>query len=102
MILCAALKILIRDKDGDIDNYIVIPCHRHHEGFAILTKLNMKLYDEARSNGDIVQGFISTDNNFYNREEALKEFLSCGQASAEDRQRIKVRGYTKLYSEDLY
>ena len=91
MIVCAALR-LVNDKRD-----IVIPCHRHHNGYAILRDL---VFDYHTF--DVIEGFIDSRNNFLNRKEALIHWNMCGQSSAEDRHRKAQRGEDELFSEDLY
>ena len=87
MILCAAVKY----KD------IVIPCHRHCDGYEILYKLDAEDY---RIN--TIEGFITTKNEFLNREKALEEAIHCAQLSAVVIQNKQDNFETELYSEDLY
>ena len=87
MILCAAIKY----KD------IVIPCHRHCNGYEILYKLGIKDY---RNN--IETGFITTKNEFLNRKDAFNHAIECGQLSAVTRQYKREKFEADLYSEDLY
>ena len=87
MILCAAVKY----KD------LVIPCHRHCDGYEILYTLKAENY---RTN--TVQGFITTKNEFLNRQEAFLDAMACGQLSATTRQHKQDIFEIELYSEDLY
>ena len=87
MILCAALKL----------NDVIIPCHRHHNGYEILHELGVKNY-----RGNIEEGFITTKNEFLNRKDAFNHAIECGQLSAVTRQYKREKFETELYSEDLY
>ena len=88
MILCAAVKY----KD------IVIPCHRHCDGYEILYKLHAN--SEYRVN--TIEGFITIRNEFLDRKEAFIDAMACGQLSAVTRQYKQDNFETELYSEDLY
>ena len=87
MILCAAVKY----KD------IVIPCYRHCDGYEILHELNA---EDCRIN--TIEGFITTKNEFLNRQKALEEAIHCAQLSAVVIQQKQENFETELYSEDLY
>ena len=87
MILCAAVKY----KD------IVIPCHRHMNGYEILYELGIKDY---RNN--LEEGFITVKNEFLNRRDAFIDAMSCGQLNAVTRQYKQDKFEIDLYSEDLY
>ena len=91
MIICTALK-LVNNKQN-----IVIPCHRHFNGYEILRDLMIDYHAF-----DITEGFIDHQNNFLNRKEALQHWNMCGQSSAEDRQRKAKLKEDELFSEDLY
>ena len=87
MILCAAIKY----KD------IVIPCHRHCDGYEILHKFNVKDYFD-----NVEEGFIATNGTFLNRKDAFVDAINCGQLSAVTRQYKRDGSEADLYSEDLY
>lgn len=94
MILCAAL--LIENKETNIRE--ILPCRRHGDGinFFYATDLNDKWRIKT-------EGFIDTENNFYDREDALGHARICGQLSATTREYKRERSETReLYSEDLY
>lgn len=91
MIICAALRLVNNKQD------IVIPCHRHHNGYEILRDLVIDYHKF-----DIIEGFIDHQNKFLNRKEAFVHWNMCGQSSAEDRQRKFKTEEIELYSEDLY
>lgn len=99
MIVCAALKVYLRDKDGEICDAIILPCYRHHEGLTTLHKLNPEL---ASHKLDIQQGFMNNYGNFVDRETALIDFVASGQTSASLREWMDKRHQTMLFSEDLY
>ena len=87
MILCAAVKY----KD------IVIPCHRHCDGYEILYKLNIKDY-----RGNTIEGFIATNGTFLDRKEAFVGAIDSGQLSEVTRQYKREKNESELFSEDLY
>ena len=87
MIICAALK-LVNNKQN-----IVIPCHRHFNGYEILRDLMIDYHAF-----DITEGFIDHQNKFLNRKEALQHWNMCAQSSAEDRQRKAKLKEDELFS----
>ena len=93
MIVCAALQ-LQHIFEG---TKIIIPCCRHYHGFEILHDLNIDKNYYA-----MIQGFITQDNVFMNRNDAYLHAKSCGQIPAQLRHDKALRNQTELYSEDLY
>ena len=93
MILCAALMV----KLPDIADPVVVPCHRHGEGMQML-----HIFDPEHRYKIMEQGFITTDNRFMNRVEALKHAVDCGQLSVSTLWYKADRKDNELYSEDLY
>lgn len=91
MILCAALKL--HDSLSDI----ILPCHRHHDGYHILRDL-----DVDWKQFEITQGFITSSGDFLDRVEAYTEAKRCGQISAQARHDKAMTGVEELFSEDLY
>lgn len=92
MIVCAALLI----KDPVMGEDIVLPCHRHADGFYLLHYF-------GRSKTDVTeQGFIDHRGCFYTRAGAFQHAIECGQLSATARYFKQERGEEELYSEDLY
>lgn len=53
-------------------------------------------------NKDIIEGFLDSENNFYDRTEAFKHALKCGQLSMATRWYKRDNREIELYSEDLY
>lgn len=49
-----------------------------------------------------IEGFLDSKDNFYDRAEAFKHALECGQLSASTRQCKRDNREIELYSEDLY
>jgi hypothetical protein len=77
----------------NIKEGIVICGHRHFNCLAQMIVLFGKYQSEA---GKEVQGFLTSENRFVNREEAMKIFKKA-------RQRLKEPIYGKqLFSENLY
>ena len=91
MILCAALKL--HDSLSDI----ILPCHRHHDGYDILRDL-----DVDWKQFEITQGFITSSGDFLDRIEAYTEAKRCGQISTQARHDKVEKGQFELFSEDLY
>lgn len=91
MILCAALKL--HDTLSDI----VLPCHRHSDGYHILRDL-----DKDCKDFEITEGFITSFGDFLDRKESYQEAIRCGQLGASARYHKGQKGEYELYSEDLY
>jgi len=82
----AAVKIYDKKQDKTWN----IPCHRHCDAFLIL-----KEFGYTRNDYEILeQGFLDSEDNFYNRCEARKNAIESGQ--------IQTSEYSELYSEDLW
>ena len=108
MIICPALKLEAFDEYRET----LVPCHRHHNGYAIL----YHLMGNRRYKGHVLEGFMNHRGEFLTREEAYKEAKDCGQISLSlwdykwGRNEIKVDPDSDdiseregvLYSEDLY
>lgn len=92
MIVCAALLI----KDPVMGEDIVLPCHRHADGFYLLQYFGRSKTDVAE------QGFIDHRGAYLSRSEAFQHAIECGQLSATARYFKLQRGETELFSEDLY
>lgn len=99
MIVCAALHILM-EKDN-LDDIIVCGLH-HSDCYYTLFHLNPDLSKDARKNGRITEGFITTDNHFLDRYQAYQHAIECGQLSAQLRHDKSEKKEIALYSEDLY
>lgn len=106
-ILCAAIWF----KDGlkhenqpkNIDNGYVICGRRHHNCFTTLAILKgIKTRYEYEGN---IQGFLTTDDMFVNRNEAAHIALDCGQIKTIDNNDKWIDtdwSKVQLFSEDLY
>lgn len=95
-VLCAACKFLLGGEE------IITTGYRHDQAIAVGDKYfwNWKTYSKLEDYFDYthfrmteVQGFLTTQNRFVDREEAAKIAYSAGQIASPK---------TKLYSEDLY
>ena len=94
-ILCAAIWYSnwpVKDSHGpiNIDKGIVICGPRHHNVISVYKLLTGKC-----TNGDDIQGFMTTHRRFVDRIEAAKIAIRCEQIS-------KLECPPELYSEDLY
>jgi hypothetical protein len=89
MIIAAAIKI------GDVVTFIPAPA-RHHHVLHSLAKSFKGRTDEGYTKE--VQGFLTSEGLFLDREEAFNEAVYCGQLKR------KPGGYngTELFSEDLW
>lgn len=94
-ILCAAIWVKDSQKHEhgplNIEDGFVICGRRHHDCLATL----MDCFPEHKGK-DAIQGFISSDNRFLNRKEALVVAMKARQIHA------KHPPYDMLVSEDLY
>ena len=88
MVICSALKL---------NEYIVVPCCRHHDGFSLLKELGID-----QKNYNIVQGFITDENEFLDRKQAYERAKMCGQIPVQLRYDKVSKGQNELFSEDLY
>jgi len=81
----------------NIEHGIVVEGHRHAD--IIRTVLNLtgkrSVSNAPDGVGETVQGFVTNDNEFVNRVEAMKIARAAGQLIAET-------NFNKLYSEDIY
>ena len=75
-----------------IADYQIIPLHRHGDIWKIFKAFGF----EPKQCKVIEQGFIDSRGNFYNRHDALIEFLRCEQLPADP-----IHG-TDLFSENIY
>ena len=96
MIICAAIKIEHADNEGNLLEPIIICGYRH--GYIYK---NFKYLDINRIND--IQGFITHEGEFLNREEAYSHAYNCGQLNIHNQWYRKDNDLSnELYSEDLY
>ena len=86
MVTRAAVKIF----DNKQQKEIIIPCHRHCDGYYILKEFGYHWDDYTT----LKQGFLDEHDNFLTRMEAAQEAIKCAQVSPDF--------YGELYSEDIY
>lgn len=94
MVIAAAIRVHNTNAPG---GYTVIPCWRHHMGYAVLRELCPGV-DHVGAE----EGFIDHRGEFLDRAKAFHHALDCGQLPAELRYLKAQRGEESLYSEDLY
>ena len=72
----------------------VIPCHRHADAFYIISQfLGADEIDKTRTE----QGFLTHEDQFLNRYDAMQHAIACGQLPpGADKE------CAELYSEDLW
>lgn len=88
MIAAAAVKVQIKATKEEL----IIPCHRHSNGFYIL-----KLFGFRPGDYKILdQGFLNEKGEFLNRQDAYWEAVRCHQYNG----RRSMIG--ELFSEDLW
>ena len=90
MIICAAL--LLENKEQE---EVILPCWRHGFGYEILHELHI----EAKV---LKEGFITHENKFLDRYDALVHAKECGQLTQANRWYKEDNHENELYSEDLY
>ena len=89
-IICAAIKIMETDQ--------VFYGHRHDQCFNSLnSQLSFNLNRQQIAKLEKIQGFVTGDGEFVDREQAFIIAKECGQI----KDLSQTRGST-LYSEDLY
>ena len=98
MIICAAVRTtFVNHLDKKVT--VMFTGHRHYNCFKVMEKCGVPM-PKYRWNEE--QGFMTDRGEFFNRTDALKHALECGQLSATTRQFKKDRNEDELYSEDLY
>ena len=71
-----------------------IPCHRHADAFYIISQfLDADEIDKPRTE----QGFLTHEDQFLNRYDAMQHAIACGQLPPDADKECK-----ELYSEDLW
>lgn len=90
MIVSACVRFFTKTDSKMYD----IPCHRHADAFYIISQfVSMKDIDREKTQ----QGFMTHDDEFLNRNEAMQHAIACGQFFPDIDNRCK-----ELYSEDLW
>ena len=89
MIICAAIK---DTRTGDVFCGV-----RHGDIYSQLHAANHRIPHDK-----VIEGFVDSRNNFYNRHEAFMWAQQIGQLSATVLHYKQQQGETELYSEDLY
>lgn len=101
-ILCAAIHIRNNKQyvhqPKNIDSGLVVCGRRHHNCFAIISAIFPEHDALVKNIKDHVQGFITSDNRFVDRKEALVIATKAGQLE----HREKYPPVSQLLSEDLY
>lgn len=102
MIASACVKFYTKEKVlGEEDFQIVIPpvcydipCHRHADAFYIISQfVGASEIDKPRTE----QGFLTNEDQFLNRYDAMQEAIRCGQVPPGSDKLC-----AELYSEDLW
>ena len=71
-----------------------IPCHRHADAFYIINQfLDSNIIDKTKTE----QGFLTQDDTFLNRYDAMNEAINCNQLPPSAKEVC-----AELYSEDLW
>ena len=95
MIICAAVCFKI-DKTGE---EVILCGVRHGHCFQQLPLLGV---EPRKGYEEIEQGFVTHDNRFLNRKEALAHAVVCGQVSGDMAIDYKTKKKKELFSEDLW
>lgn len=95
MIVCAAVKLHI-DKTGE---EVILCGVRHGHCFQQLPVLG---FEPRKGYEEIEQGFVTHDNRFLNRKEALAHAVVCGQVSGNIAGEYYREEKKELFSEDLW
>ena len=86
--------VIIHTKKEYGDREITIPCHRHADAFYIISQLlDCVEIDKPRTE----QGFLTHDDRFLDRYDAMQEAIRCRQVPS-DADKLCA----ELYSEDLW
>lgn len=93
MLICAAL--LVQTDEHDPNSTVVVPCHRHGDGYGMLHIFKVK----AKV---VKEGFMNREGEFLDRYEAFEHALNCGQLPQSTRWYKEDNHECELYSEDLY
>lgn len=92
--MIASACVIIHTKEEYGDREITIPCHRHADAFYIISQLlDRDEIDKPRTE----QGFLTHDDRFLNRYDAMQEAIRCGQVPPG-----ADKLCAELYSEDLW
>lgn len=92
MIASACVRFYTKEEYGDRE--IIIPCHRHADAFYIIRQLlDCDEIDKPRTE----QGFLTHEDQFLNRYDAMQHAIACGQLPPGADKECK-----ELYSEDLW
>ena len=99
MILIAAIRIrsaLLTSGE------LIMPCRRHGDGRRAFQELAPNVFEDARLNGIVEEGFLTDNGKFLNRVQAMRHAKRCGQLSQTTLWSIRDNKQKELYSEDLY
>ena len=92
--MIAKACVIIHTKEEYGNREIIIPCHRHADAFYIISQLlDRDEIDKPRTE----QGFLTHEDQFLNRYDAMQHAIACGQLSPDADKECK-----ELYSEDLW
>ena len=92
--MIASACVIIRTKEIYGDREIIIPCHRHADAFYIISQLlDQDEIDKPRTK----QGFLTHEDQFLNRYDAMQHAIRCGQVPPG-----ADKLCAELYSEDLW
>ena len=94
MIASACVRIYTKPDSKFMDTMFDFPCHRHADAFYIISQfVDASEIDKSRTE----QGFLTHDDRFLNRYDAMQEAIRCGQVPPG-----ADKLCAELYSEDLW
>lgn len=94
MIASACVRIYTKPDSKFMDTMFDFPCHRHADAFYIISQfVDASEIDKPRTE----QGFLTHDDQFLNRYDAMQHAIACGQLPPDADKECK-----ELYSEDLW
>lgn len=94
MIVSACVKFHTRPDSKFMGTVFDIPCHRHGDAFYIISQfVDTSELDKTKTE----QGFMTNDDRFLDRYEAMEHAIACGQLPPDADKECK-----ELYSEDLW
>lgn len=94
MIICAAVKIIANNQAGSNE---IVCGRRHGDCYRII-----KHFSDFWLHSKKIEGFLTHDDKFLTREEALQHAFQCGQLSQTARWTIEDQLREELESEDLW
>lgn len=94
MIVSACVRMFTKPKSKFLETMFDFPCHRHADAYYIASQfMDPEDIDRRKTQ----QGFLTHDDTFLDRYEAMDHAIACGQLPPEAKEAC-----AELYSEDLW